>query len=101
MSGDSNQAAKFDELVTENMMVHNLNVHSFQKFAKGINMSSKNLQGNVIGINFEKPKMAALRNKLYVDIINRKSVIEDEMLAAVIKSSDCPTFSFDGFYSDV
>ena len=101
MSGDSNQAAQFDNLVTENMMVHNLNVHSFQKFAKGINMSSKNLQGNVIGLNLEKPKMAALRNQLYADIINRKSEIEDEMLDAVLKSSDCPTFAFDGFYSDV
>ena len=101
MSGDSNQAAKFDQLVTENMIVHNLNVHSFQKFTKGINMISKNLQGNVIGINFERPKMAAIRNQLYVDIINRKSALEDEVLGAVLKSSDCPTFSFDGFYSDV
>ena len=64
-------------------------------------MTSKNLQGNVIGINFERPKMAAIRNQLYVDIINRKSALEDEMLDAVLKSSDCPTFAFDGFYSDV
>ena len=101
MSGDAHQAANFNQLVTENIMVHNLNVHSTQKFLKGINMCSKNLQGTVSGLNLEKPKMAALRNQLYVDIINRKSQIEDEMLAAVINSSDCPTFSFDAFYSDV
>ena len=63
-------------------------------------MRAKNLQGNVSGINLERPKMAALRNELYADIINRKSAIEDEMLAAVINSSDCPEFAFDGFYSD-
>ena len=63
-------------------------------------MRTKNVSGNVIGINLEKPKMAALRNELYADIINRKSAIEDEMLAAVIDASECPEFAFDGFYSD-
>ena len=101
MSGDAHQAANFDQLVTENIMVHNLNVHSTQKFLKGINMCSKNLQGTVSGLNLEKPKMAALRNQLYVDIINRKSQIEEEMMEAVINSSDCPEFAFDAFYSDV
>ena len=101
MSGDAHQAANFDQLVTENIMVHNLNVHSTQKFFKGINMCSKNLQGTVSGLNLEKPKMAALRNQLYVDIINRKSQIKEEMMEAVINSSDCPEFAFDAFYSDV
>ena len=100
MSGDPNHASRFDRMVTENIMLHNLNVKSTQKFLQGINMRAKNLQGNVVGINLEKPKMAALRNEMYVDIINRKSAIEDQMLAAVINSNDCPEFSFDGFYSD-
>ena len=101
MSGDSYQAAKFNRLVTENIMVHNLNVHSVQKFVQGINMRSENLQGNVIGINLEKRKMAALNNELYADIINRRSAIEDEMLEKVLSSSECPEFAFDGFYTDV
>ena len=101
MSGDGNQAAKFDRLVMENITVHNLNLHSTQKFLQGINMRSKNLQDNVSGINLEKPRMTALRNQLYIDIIKRKSALEDKMLAAVLDSSECPEFAFDGFYSDV
>ena len=101
MSGGASESAKFDQLVTENILVHNLNVHNTQKFLQGINMRAKNLQGTVTGINLEKPKMTARRNQLYIDVINRKSEIENEMLAAVLNSSDCPEFAFDGFYSDV
>ena len=100
MSGGGNEAAKFNHLVTENIMTHNMNVHSTQKFLVGINMRGKNLQGNVVGINLEHKKMSSLRNQLYVDIIKRKCAIEDEMLQAVIDASDCPLLSFDAFYSD-
>ena len=100
MSGGGNEAAKFDQAVTENIMAHNMNVHSTQKMLQGINMRAKNLQGNVCGINLEHQKMSNLRNQLYLDIIDRKSFLEDEMLQAVLDASDCPEFSFDGFYSD-
>lgn len=100
MSGGGNESAKFNQLVTENIMAHNLNVHSLQKFFKGINMSARNLQGNIVGVNLEHRKMSDLRNQLYVNIIEKKNILEDEMLKAVIESSDCPEFSFDGFYSD-
>ena len=100
MSGGGDEAVKFDHLVTDNLMAHNMNVHSTQKFLVGCNMRGKNLQGNVVGINLEHKKMSALRNQLYVDIIKRKCAIEDEMLQAVIDASDCPLLSFDAFYSD-
>ena len=100
MSGGGNESAKFNQSVTENIVAHNLNVHSLQKFLKGINMSARNLQGNIVGINLEHRKMSDLRNQLYIDIIEKKNILEDEMLKAVIESSDCPEFSFDGFYSD-
>ena len=100
MSGGGNEAVKFNHLVTENIMTHNMNVHSTQKFLVGINMRGKNLQGNVVGINLEHKKMSSLRNQLYVDIIKRKCAIEDEMLQAVIDASECPLLSFDAFYSD-
>ena len=100
MSGGGNEAVKFDHLVTENIMAHNLNVHSTQKMLQGINMRAKNLQGTVSGINLEHRKMSEMRNQLYLDIIGRKSAIEDEMLQSVLNASDCPEFSFDGFYSD-
>ena len=100
MSGGGDEAVKFDHLVTDNLMAHNMNVHSTQKFLVGCNMRGKNLQGNVVGINLEHKKMSALRNQLYVDIIKRKCAIEDEMLQAVIDASECPFLSFDAFYSD-
>ena len=100
MSGDADQSAKFDQLVTENIFVHNMNVHGTQKMLQGINMRAKNLQGNVSGINLEHRKMSNLRNELYVDVIRKKSALEDEMLQKVIDASDCPEFAFDGFYSD-
>ena len=49
MSGGADESAKFDHLVTENIMAHNMNVHSTQKFLQGMNMRSKNLQGTVVG----------------------------------------------------
>ena len=100
MSGGADESAKFDQMVTENIMAHNMNVHSTQKFLQGMNMRSKNLQGTVVGINLEHRKMSDLRNQLYIDIIRRKDVLEDEMLEKVVNASDCPYFSFDGFYSD-
>lgn len=100
MSGGADESAKFNDTVTQNVMAHNLNVHSLQKAFQGMNLRGKNLQGNVVGINLEHSKMSELRNQLYIDIIRRKNVLEDEMLQKVIDSSDCPEFSFDGFYSD-
>ena len=100
MSGGADESAKFDHMVTENIMAHNMNVHSTQKFLQGMNMRSKNLQGTVVGINLEHRKMSDLRNQLYIDIIKRKDALEDEMLEKVVNASDCPFFSFDGFYSD-
>ena len=100
MSGGGNESVKFDQLVTENIVAHNMNVHNTQKFLQGINMRAKNLQGTVSGINLEHRKMSELRNQLYTHIIDQNSAIEDEMLQAVIDGSDCPEFSFDGFYSD-
>ena len=100
MSGGADESAKFNQSVTENIMVHNLNVHSVQKMFQGMNLRGKNLQGNVSGINLEHRKLSELRNQLYVDILCRKNAIEDEMLQKVIDSCDCPEFSFDGFYSD-
>ena len=100
MSGGVDESAKFDQMVTENIMAHNMNVHSTQKWLQGMNFRSKNLQGNITGINLEHRKMSDLRNQLYIDIIRRKNAIEDEMLQSVINQSDCPFFSFDGFYSD-
>ena len=89
MSGNPEQSAKFDELVTENIFVHNMNVHGTQKMLQGINMRAKNLQGNISGINLEHRKMSKIRNQLYVDVIRKKSALEDEMLQKVIDASEC------------
>ena len=100
MSGGVDESDRFNHMVTENIMAHNMNVHTTQKWLQGMNFRSKNLQGNICGINLEHRKMSDLRNQLYIDVIKRKNAIEDEMLQAVLNQSDCPFFSFDGFYSD-
>ena len=66
MSGGVDESDKFNDLVTESIMAHNMNVHTTQKWIQGMNFRSKNLQGNICGINLEHRKMSNLRNQLYI-----------------------------------
>ena len=100
MSGGSNEGQEFDELVTQNIVTNSLKVAELEKFFVGINMRAENYNGHVSGVNLEHARMSSMRNELYLDIIKKKSDLEDQMMKQVVASSDNPEFSFDAYYSD-
>ena len=99
MSGGATDANQFDELVERNLMLNNIKPAEMQKFTTGINMSGKNYQGNLTGINFLEKRLSSLRRDLYCDVIQKKNELEDEMLKQVLAQDCIPKFSADGFYS--
>ena len=99
MSGGATDGNQFDELVNRNLMLTNIKPSEMQKFTTGINMSGKNYQGNMTGINFLEKRMSSMRNDLYCEVIQKKVALEDEMLQKVLAQDCIPKFSADGFYS--
>ena len=100
MSGGSSEGQKFDELVTQNIVTNNLKVAELEKLFVGINMRAENYNGHISGVNLEHARMSSIRNELYLDIIKKKSDLEDEMIRKVVEASDHPEFSYDAYYSD-
>ena len=100
MSGGSSEGQAFDELVTQNIVTNSLKVAELEKLFVGINMRAVNYNGQVSGINLEHSRMFSIRNEFYLDIIKKKSDLEDEMIKKVVEASDHPEFSFDAYYSD-
>ena len=100
MSGGSTEGNQFDQLVNQNLLLNNISPHQMNQFLVGVNMKSKNYQGNIIGVNLEHQHMAKLRNELYCDVIQKKVELEDSMLKQVLEN-EVPEFSVDGFYSHV
>ena len=100
MSGGADQGQRFDELVNRSIELNNLKVHDVNKMLKQINMGGKNCNGTTVGIDLENSRMTSMRKQLHCEIINKRNELEDQMLKRVLESTDHPSFSYDGFYTD-
>ena len=101
MSGGADRGQQFDDLVNRSMELNNIKVHDMNKMLKQINMAGQNCNGTLVGIDLENSRMSTMRKQLHCEIINKRIELEDQMLRRVIESTDIPSFSFDGFYTDV
>ena len=101
MSGGAERGQQFDDLVNRSIEFNNIKVHDMNKMLKQINMAGRNCNGTLVGIDLENARMSSMRKQLHIEIINKRVELEDQMLRRVIESSDIPSFSYDGFYTDV
>ena len=101
MSGGADRGQQFDDLVNRSIEFNNIKVHDMNKMLKQINMAGRNCNGTLVGIDLENARMSNMRKQLHCEIINKRVELEDQMLRKVIESNDIPSFSFDGFYTDV
>ena len=101
MSGGAERGQQFDDLVNRSIEFNNIKVHDMNKMLKQINMAGRNCNGTLVGIDLENARMSSMRKQLHIEIINKRVELEDQMLRKVIESSDNPSFSYDGFYTDV
>ena len=100
MSGGAEQGQRFDELVNRSIELNNLKVHDVNKMLKQMNMGGKNCNGTTVGIDLENVRMSNMRKQLHCEIISKRVELEDQMLKRVLESTDIPSFSYDGFYTD-
>ena len=101
MSGGAERGQQFDDLVNRSIEFNNIKVHDMNKMLKQINMAGRNCNGTLVGIDLENARMSSMRKQLHIEIINKRVELEDQMPRKVIESSDNPSFSYDGFYTDV
>ena len=101
MSGGADRGQQFDDLVNRSIEFNNIKVHDMNKMLKQINMAGRNCNGTLVGIDLENSRMSSMRKQLHCEVINKRVELEDQMLRKVIESSDNPSFSFDGFYTDM
>ena len=64
-------------------------------------MGGLNCNGTVVGIDLENTRMSNLRKQLHCEIIEKRDELEDQMLRRVLLENEIPSFSYDGFYTDV
>ena len=100
MSDGAEQGQRFDELVNRSIELNNLKVHDVNKMLKQMNMGGKNCNGTTVGIDLENVRMSNMRKQLHCEIISKRVELEDQMLKRVLESTDIPSFSYDGFYTD-
>ena len=100
MSGGAEQGQRFDDLVNRSIELNNIKVHGMNKMLKQMNMGGRNCNGTLVGIDLENSRMTSMRKQLHCEIINKRNELEDQMLKRVLESTDHPSFSYDGFYTD-